>query len=166
MFGDQRGFFAETYRASVLADLGVTHEFVQDNHSRSARGVVRGMHFAVGEGQAKLVRCARGSIFDVVVDLRRGSPTFGHWEGHALDDDDHRQLYVPIGFAHGFCVTSEVADVVYKSSSYYDSEVERTLAHDDPEVGIEWPQAELTVSERDAQAPRLADIADELPFLY
>ena len=166
VFGDQRGFFAETYRASALADLGITDAFVQDNHSRSALGVVRGMHFSVGEGQAKLVRCARGSILDVVVDLRRGSPTFGEWEGHALDDDRLRQLYVPIGFAHGFCVTSEVADVVYKCSSYYDPEVERGLAYDDPEVGIEWPALDLVVSERDAVAPSLSDIAETLPFSY
>jgi len=166
VFGDQRGFFAETYRASALAQLGITDAFVQDNHSRSELGVVRGMHFSVGEGQAKLVRCARGSILDVVVDIRRGSPTFGQWEGHALDDEAMRQLYVPIGFAHGFCVTSEVADVVYKCSSYYDPEVERGVAYDDPEVGIEWPALDLVVSERDAGAPCLSDVAGTLPFSY
>ena len=164
--GDERGFFVESYRAAVMAELGVHDAFVQDNHSRSALGVVRGMHFSIGEGQAKLVRCARGSILDVVVDLRRGSPTFGRWEGHELDDRALRQLYVPIGFGHGFCVTSEVADVVYKCSSYYDAEVERGIAYDDPDVGIEWPAIELVVSERDAQAPRLAEVADELPFEY
>ena len=166
VFGDQRGFFAETYRADALANLGVTEAFVQDNHSRSGLGVVRGMHFSVGEGQAKLIRCARGSILDVVVDLRRGSPTFGGWESHPLDDERMRQLYVPVGFAHGFCVTSEVADVVYKCSSYYDSELERGFAYDDPEVGVEWPQLELVVSERDTGAPPLSDIADGLPFTY
>lgn len=166
VFGDQRGFFVESYRANVLAELGVTEPFVQDNHSRSGLGVVRGMHFSVGEGQAKLVRCARGSILDVVVDIRRGSPAFGRWEAHTLDDERLRQLYVPIGFAHGFCVTSEVADVVYKCSSYYDPEVERGFAYNDPEVGIEWPEIELVVSQRDTAAPRLADIADTLPFTY
>ena len=166
VFGDQRGFFAETYRADALANLGVTEAFVQDNHSRSGLGVVRGMHFSVGEGQAKLIRCARGSILDVVVDLRRGSPTFGGWESHPLDDERMRQLYVPVGFAHGFCVTSEVADVVYKCSSYYDSGLERGFAYDDPEVGVEWPQLELVVSERDTGAPPLSDIADGLPFTY
>jgi dTDP-4-dehydrorhamnose 3,5-epimerase len=166
VFGDQRGFFAETYRANVLAELGITDTFVQDNHSRSALGVVRGMHFSVGEGQAKLVRCARGSILDVVVDIRRGSPTFGEWEAHALDDELLRQLYVPIGFAHGFCVTSEVADVVYKCSSYYDADVEQGFAYHDPEVGVEWPELELVVSERDIDAPPLSDIADTLPFTY
>jgi dTDP-4-dehydrorhamnose 3,5-epimerase len=162
--GDHRGFFMESFRASRMAELGVTHDFVQDNHSRSAQGVLRGMHFAL-DGQAKLVRCARGSIFDVVVDLRRESPTYGQWEGYTLDDADHRQLYVPGGFAHGFCVTSEVADVTYKVSTYYDPEVERAIAYDDPDVGIEWPAGlELKVSERDSQAPRLEDVAPELPF--
>ena len=164
--GDARGFFVETYRASALAELGVRHEFVQDNHSRSRRGVVRGMHFQVGAGQAKLVRCARGSIVDVVVDLRRGSPTFGSWEAYELDDVSLHQLYVPVGFGHGFCVTSELADVVYKCSSYYDPELERGIAYDDPDVGIEWPALELIPSQRDATAPRLRDVADELPFVY
>jgi dTDP-4-dehydrorhamnose 3,5-epimerase len=162
--GDRRGFFMESYRASRMAELGVTHDFVQDNHSRSAKGVLRGMHFAL-DGQAKLVRCARGSIFDVVVDLRRESPTYGQWEGFVLDDTEHRQLYVPGGFAHGFCVTSEVADVTYKVSTYYDPEIERAIAYDDPDVGIEWPAGlELKVSQRDGQAPRLADVAPEIPF--
>ena len=165
--GDARGFFQETYRRSVFAELGIDDEFVQDNHSRSARGVVRGMHLQVGEGQAKLVRCVRGEIFDVVVDVRRGSPTHGQWEGFELSDENGHQLYVPVGFAHGFCVTSEIADVVYKCSAYYDSEVERSLAYDDPDVGIRWPEdVELTASERDAAAPRLREIADELPFNY
>jgi dTDP-4-dehydrorhamnose 3,5-epimerase len=162
--GDARGFFSETYREDALARLGISVTFVQDNHSRSGRGVLRGMHFQIGEGQAKLVRCARGSIHDVVVDLRRGSPTFGEWEAHQLDDERGLQLYVPVGFAHGFCVTSEVADVTYKCSSYYDPALERGIAFDDPDVGIEWPDLDLTVSERDRTAPRLAEIAGELPF--
>ena len=151
--GDQRGFFCETWRESEMAELGIDHPFVQDNHSRSARGVLRGMHFQVGEGQAKLVRCARGSIVDVAVDLRRGSPTYGGWEAFELDDENMHQVYVPVGFAHGFCVTSEVADVVYRCSSYYDPELERSIRYDDPEVGIEWPDLELTVSARDAARP-------------
>ena len=161
---DRRGFFVETYRRDKLVDVGLADEFVQDNHSRSTRGVLRGIHFAVGPGQAKLVRCARGSIFDVVVDLRRGSATFGEWEGFELDEESLHLLYVPIGFGHGFCVTSDVADVVYKLSTYYDPAIERGFAPDDPDVGIEWPAGELVVSERDANAPRLAEIADELPF--
>jgi dTDP-4-dehydrorhamnose 3,5-epimerase len=163
---DDRGFFLETFRADAWARAGVDVEFVQDNHSRSGRGTLRGMHFQTRPGQAKLIRCARGEILDVIVDLRRGSPTFGEWEAHALDDASARQLFVPVGFAHGFCVLSEVADVVYKCSSYYDGATEAELAYDDPEVGIEWPQLDLIVSQRDRAAPRLAEIADSLPFAY
>lgn len=163
--GDQRGFFLETFRRTVFAELGIEGEFVQDNHSRSRRGVVRGMHFQAG--MAKLVRCARGAIFDVVVDVRRGSPTFGQWEGFQLDDSRHRQLYCPDGFAHGFCVLSEVADVVYKTSSYYDPELEDGFAYDDPEVGIKWPaELALRASERDQNAGSLKGIEDSLPFTY
>jgi dTDP-4-dehydrorhamnose 3,5-epimerase len=166
-FRDERGFFLESYRESDLAALGITDRFVQDNHSRSARGVVRGMHFAVGEGSAKLVRCARGAIVDVLVDLRRGSPTYAQWEAFELDDENLLALYVPVGFAHGFCVVSEVADVLYKQSRYYDPAVEREIAYDDPEVAIEWPaDLELRPSDRDRAAPRLRDVAGELPFRY
>jgi dTDP-4-dehydrorhamnose 3,5-epimerase len=166
LHGDERGFFLETYRRNSYAERAIEVDFVQDNHSRSGRGIVRGMHFQIGPGQAKLIRCARGSIFDVVADVRRGSPTFGEWEAHELDDESHRQLYVPIGFAHGFCVTSEVADVIYKVSGYYAGDIERGFRYDDPEVGIDWPLEELIVSERDATAPLLSEIADELPFRY
>ncbi len=163
--GDARGFFLESYRANVWAEHGVADEFVQDNHSRSARGVLRGMHFSIGAGQAKLVRCARGRILDVVVDLRRGSATYGEWEAVELDDEQARQLYVPVGFAHGFCVLSEVADVTYKCSTYYDAAIERGFRYDDPAVAIAWPQdIALLVSERDRQAPTLAQVADELAF--
>ncbi len=163
--GDHRGFFAETFRADAWAAAGVDVAFVQDNHSRSRRGTLRGMHFQTAPGQAKLVRCARGAIFDVVVDLRRGSPTFGRWEGFALDDESMRQLFVPVGFAHGFCVTSEIADVVYKCSTYYDPATESGIAWDDPDLGIAWPvDVEPIVSERDTGAPRLRDVADALPF--
>ena len=161
---DQRGFFIETYRREVLSELGAAEEFVQDNHSRSARGVVRGMHFQ--PGMSKLVRCARGSVIDVLVDIRRGSPDFGRWEAYELSDDNLRVLYAPDGFAHGFCVTSEVADLVYKCSAYYDPAAERGIAYDDPEVGIRWPEVELSPSERDASAPRLSEIEGELPFTY
>jgi dTDP-4-dehydrorhamnose 3,5-epimerase len=163
--GDDRGFFIESYRRSVLAELGIPEEFVQDNHSRSRRGVVRGMHYQAR--QAKLVRCARGEIFDVVVDIRHGSPQFGRWEGFRLDDVEHHQLYCPEGFAHGFCVISEVADVTYKTSAYYDPQLEGGFAYDDPEVGIEWPdQPALSVSARDRTAPGLAVLAALLPFRY
>ena len=169
-FGDDRGRFVETYRRQWHADAGIAPEevVVQDNHSRSTKGVVRGMHFHIGAGVAKLVRCARGRILDVVVDLRAGSPTYGEWEGVELDEQELRVLYIPVGFAHGFCVLSEVADVLYKQSAYYDTAVERGIAWDDPDVAIQWPlaRAELTVSARDAEAPRLADVASELPFRY
>lgn len=163
--GDARGFFVETFRESSLSALGIAHGFVQDNQSRSRQGIVRGMHFQ--PGQAKLVRCPRGAILDIVADIRRGSPTFGRWEAVKLDDVEHHQLYVPDGFAHGFCVLSEIADVTYKVSTYYDPSTESGFAYDDPAVGIEWPEAgELLVSDRDRNAPSLAEIEDSLPFSY
>ena len=162
--GDERGFFMETFRADTAAEHGVPTAFVQDNHSRSRLGTIRGIHFQTHPGQGKLVRVARGSVFDVAVDLRRGSPTFGHWEGFELDDDRAHQLYIPVGFGHGFCVTSDVADFVYKCTNYYDPATEAGFRFDDPEVGIEWPDVELCYSERDRSAPRLAEIADDLPF--
>jgi dTDP-4-dehydrorhamnose 3,5-epimerase len=157
--GDERGFFMETYRRSLYAELGIGEEFVQDNHSRSRQGVVRGMHFQ--PGQAKLVRCARGEILDVLVDIRPGSPTFGHWEGFTIGEAGGEQVYCPDGFAHGFCVLSDVADVVYKVSTYYDPSIESGFRYDDPEVGIEWPAIELHPSERDAHAPSLAALGLE-----
>lgn len=170
VFPDERGFFSETWRREWHAEAGIAEaeEFIQDNHSRSSKGVVRGMHFHIGPGVAKLVRCARGRIVDINVDLRRGSPTYGQWEGVELDDENMRVLYVPVGFAHGFCVLSEVADVLYKQTAYYDPAVERGIAWDDPEIAIEWPlpAQELIVSERDRQAPKLAEVAAELPFRY
>jgi dTDP-4-dehydrorhamnose 3,5-epimerase len=141
--GDPRGFFQETYRKADFAELGVHDDFVQDNHSRSRLGVLRGMHFQ--PSQAKLVRCARGSILE--------------WEGFPLDDESHRELYVPDGFAHGFVVTSELADVVYKVSTYYDPDAESGFRYDDPQVGIEWPAGiELQVSDRDRTAPLLSEL--------
>jgi dTDP-4-dehydrorhamnose 3,5-epimerase len=160
--GDARGFLQETFREEVLAGLGIAEGWVQDNHSRSARGVLRGLHFQLGPGQAKLVRCARGAVLDVAVDIRPQSPTFGQWEAHVLDDERHLQFFIPVGFAHGFCVLSEWADVLYKCSSYYDPALERAIAYDDPELGIEWPALDLVVSDRDRAAPRLAELAGEL----
>ncbi len=163
--GDERGFFFESFRENRLPQLGVGVHFVQDNHSRSRRGIVRGMHFQ--PGQAKLVRCVRGAIVDVLVDIRRGSPQFGQSEQFRLDDLEHHQVFCPDGFAHGFCVLSEVADVVYKISDYYDPEREGGFAFDDPQVGIRWPaELELVVSARDRAAPRLAQLAATLPFDY
>jgi len=169
-YRDERGFFCETYRQQWHAELGIPAQesFIQDNHSRSRRGVVRGMHFHVGDGVAKLVRCSRGRILDVAVDLRSGSPTYAHWEAIELDDESMRELYVPVGFAHGFCVLSDVADVLYKQTAYYDPAVERGIAWDDPDLGIDWPLPleELIVSERDRAAPRLSEVAGELPFQW
>ncbi len=166
MHGDERGFFLESFRVDTLAEAGVDIAFVQDNHSRSRAGIVRGMHFQ--PGQAKLVRCVRGAIFDVIVDIRAGSPTFGQWEGYELNDETHHQLFVPDGFAHGFCVLSDVADVTYKVSSYYDPTSEGGFRFDDPAVGIEWPVAaeDLIASARDTGAPTLAELEPSLPFRY
>ncbi len=163
--GDTRGWFQETYRRDAMADLGITEDFVQDNHSRSVRGVLRGLHFQVGgRPQAKLIRCARGVIMDVAADLRRGSPTYGQWEAWELDDVRGLQMYCPVGFAHGFVVLSEVADVVYRCSDYYDAGGDSGIRFDDPTIGVEWPGGPHSVSARDASAPLLADIADDLPF--
>jgi dTDP-4-dehydrorhamnose 3,5-epimerase len=164
VFGDSRGFMLESFRREDWSRLGVDVEFVQHNHSRSARGTLRGIHFQTEPGQAKLVRCVRGEILDVAVDLRRDSPTYGQWEGHLLDDVKHRQLFVPVGFGHGFAVLSEVADVAYQVSSYYDPATESGIAWDDPDVGVDWQVAEPLLSDRDKQAPRLAEVRDQLPF--
>ncbi len=162
--GDERGFLVETFRDDAWRELGVDVEFVQENHSRSTRNTLRGLHFQTSPGQAKLVRCLRGRIWDVAVDLRRDSPTYGRWDGHELDDERHRQFLVPVGFAHGFCVLSETADVAYKLSSYYDPDTESGIAWDDPGVAVEWPVSRPRLSERDRTAPHLAEIADELPW--
>jgi dTDP-4-dehydrorhamnose 3,5-epimerase len=162
--GDERGFFVETYSRDAWAELGVEPEFVQHNHSRSSQGTLRGLHFQTAPGQAKLLRCPRGEILDVAVDLRRDSPTYGQWEAHLLDDVKHHQLFVPVGFAHGFVVLSDVADVAYLVSNLFDPETEKGIAWDDPDVGVDWRVAEPLLSERDKSAPRLAEIADELPW--
>jgi dTDP-4-dehydrorhamnose 3,5-epimerase len=164
--GDERGFFLETFRADTARSFGVPTEFVQDNHSRSRQGTLRGVHFQTHPGQGKLVRVARGRVWDVVVDLRRGSPTFGEWEGVELDDTSGRMLWIPVGFGHGFLVLSDVADFVYKCTNYYDPATEAGIRFDDPAVGIEWPADgfELLYSERDKTAPLLSEVADSLPF--
>ena len=164
VFGDERGFFVETFSLDSWSGLGVDASFVQHNHSRSSKGTLRGLHFQTHPGQAKLLRCPRGSIFDVAVDLRKDSPTYGQWEGHVLDDVNHHQLYVPIGFAHGFCVLSDVADVTYLVSSLYDPETEAGIRWNDPEVGVEWPVDEPLLSQRDIEAPLLSEVASGLPF--
>jgi dTDP-4-dehydrorhamnose 3,5-epimerase len=162
--GDERGFFVETFSKDAWAKLGVDAVFVQHNHSRSSKGTLRGLHFQTSPGQAKLLRCARGAILDVAVDLRKDSPTYGQWEGHVLDDEKHQQLFVPIGFAHGFVVLSDVADVAYLVSSVYDPATEAGIAWDDPDVGVDWRVSEPLLSGRDKDAPKLVEIADSLPW--
>jgi dTDP-4-dehydrorhamnose 3,5-epimerase len=158
--GDERGFLLETFRDSEMHILGIEVDFVQDNQSRSDAKVLRGIHMQ--RGQAKLVRCPRGRIFDVAVDLRPVSPTFKRWEGYELDDVDHRQLFVPAGFGHGFCVLSEAADVLYRLSSYYDPNLEGGIAWDDPEIAVHWPISDPILSDRDRNAPRLAEVEGSL----
>ncbi|MFI0435117.1 MAG: dTDP-4-dehydrorhamnose 3,5-epimerase [Parachlamydiaceae bacterium] len=155
LFKDHRGFFLETFQQSVYEKLGISSPFVQDNHSYSQQGCIRGMHFQSYPGQAKLIRVAVGKIFDVAVDIRPDSPTFGKWEGVMLDDLFHWQLYIPVGFAHGFCVLSPEAHVLYKVSSPYDANFEKGFRFDDPEVNIQWPVDHPIISERDQQAPFL-----------
>ncbi len=159
VFGDDRGFFMETFHRQRFLDAGLDLTFVQDNQSRSVRGVLRGLHYQLRQPQGKLVRVTRGRIFDVAVDLRRSSPTFGRWVGEVLDDEQHRQLWVPPGFAHGFLVLSESADVVYRCTDLYAPGDEYTLLWDDPAVGIQWPLEGLTpvLSPKDLQGRALAE---------
>ncbi len=159
VFGDTRGFFFESFnqRAFNLA-TGLDVNFVQDNHSRSSKGVLRGLHYQIQQPQGKLVRVVRGSVFDVTVDLRKSSPTFGQWVGVELTEGNHRQLWVPPGFAHGFYVLSDSADFLYKTTDYYAPEFERSLIWNDPTIGIEWPlNTQPIISAKDAQGKKLAD---------
>ena len=160
---DSRGFFMESYNRSDLAELGIAHDFLQDNHSRSSRGVMRGLHYQLGHAQAKLVRVTRGRVFDVVVDIRRGSPSFGAWAGAELSEDNRLCLFAEVGFAHGFLVLSDVADFQYKCSNFYSSEEERGLPWNDPEIGIDWPLdgLEPVLSERDRGWRPLAEVPTE-----
>lgn len=161
VFGDERGFFLESWSAATFRDAGFDLDFVQDNHSRSARGILRGMHYQTQHTQGKLVRVTAGEVFDVVVDLRRSSPTLGQWYGELLSAENHFMLWVPPGFAHGFCVTSEYADFQYKCTEIYHPDSEVCLAWDDPTVGIEWPlpAGELPqLSGKDAQGLAWGDI--------
>jgi dTDP-4-dehydrorhamnose 3,5-epimerase len=159
---DDRGFFVETYSWPRYQQAGVDCKFVQDNHSRSHRGTIRGMHFQTTPGQAKLVRVVVGAIYDVAVDIRPESPTFGQWAGVSLDAENHTQLFIPVGFAHGFCVTSNVAEVVYKVSSLYDGKTEAGFRFDDPEIGIVWPTEAPQVSARDREAQSFAALRQSL----
>ncbi|MFC5430185.1 dTDP-4-dehydrorhamnose 3,5-epimerase [Paraburkholderia denitrificans] len=159
VFGDARGFFFESFNAREFAEqvaMGV--EFVQDNHSRSTKGVLRGLHYQIQHAQGKLVRVVEGEVFDVAVDVRKSSPNFGKWEGVVLSGDNHRQLWIPPGFAHGFVVLSEAAQFLYKTTDYWFPEHERSIVWNDPDIGIEWPIAmEPILAARDAQGKRLAD---------
>jgi dTDP-4-dehydrorhamnose 3,5-epimerase len=159
VFGDDRGFFLETFQAErYKALLNIDLDFVQDNHSRSGLGVLRGLHFQKTKPQGKLVRVVRGSVFDVAVDIRPDSPTFGRWAGVTLSEENKRQFWVPPGLAHGFVVTSEVADFEYKCTDYYDPSDEGCLAWDDSEVGIEWPLKDVLLSDKDKQGLALKEL--------
>jgi len=159
VFGDARGFFMESFNARSFQEAtGLNVDFVQDNHSRSAKGVLRGLHYQIQQAQGKLVRVVRGSVFDVAVDLRKGSPTFGKWEGVELSEENNRQFWIPPGFAHGFLVTSESADFLYKTTDYYAPEHERSLAWNDPDVGVEWPlDGAPLLSAKDLAGKRLSE---------
>jgi dTDP-4-dehydrorhamnose 3,5-epimerase len=168
VFGDERGFFLESYnRAAFQAATGLDVDFVQDNHSRSAGGVLRGLHYQLPPGaQGKLVRVTAGSVFDVAVDVRRGSPTFGRWVGECLSESNHRQMWIPAGFAHGFLVLSDVADFLYKTTDYYAPAHERVIAWNDADLAIAWPIEGRVpvVSGRDRQGPRLRDLPPDQLF--
>lgn len=159
VFGDSRGFFMESFNARTFRELtGLDVDFVQDNHSRSGKGVLRGLHYQIQQAQGKLVRVVRGSVFDVAVDLRRSSPTFGKWEGVELSEENQRQLWIPPGFAHGFLVTSDSADFLYKTTDYYAPEHERSLLWNDPAVGVAWPlEGEPLLSAKDVAGKGLAE---------
>lgn len=163
VFSDSRGFFMQSYHQPSYVDAGIGCAFLQDNHSRSVKNTIRGMHYQQAPGQAKLVRVVSGRIFDVAVDIRPKSPTFGQWEGVWLDAERHEQLFVPVGFAHGFCVVSETAEVLYKTSSVYDHAQEKGFAYNDPEVNIAWPSDAPLVSPRDEKAPSLSSLRSTLP---
>lgn len=158
IFGDARGFFTEVYQAERFATNGIPLPFVQDNLSRSQRGVLRGLHYQIQHAQGKLVTCLNGEIWDVAVDIRKSSPTFGQWTSIVLTGENRESFYIPPGFAHGFCVLSETADVFYKCTDIYHPEFERTLIWNDPAISIEWPELKnVTLSEKDRQGLRLAD---------
>jgi dTDP-4-dehydrorhamnose 3,5-epimerase len=169
VFGDDRGFFQQLHHSDQYRAAGIDCPFVQDNWSRSCRGTLRGLHYQLAHGQDKLVFVIRGEVFDVAVDIRRGSPTFGQWAGSILSEDNHRQLFIPKGFAHGFCVLSESADFMYKCSDLFAPGDEYGIRWDDPDIGIEWPDiaGEAILSAKDAQAPYLKEMPrDQLPALY
>ena len=165
VFGDQRGFFVETYQAEQFAAAGIPDAFVQDNHSGSRQGTLRGLHYQIRQAQGKLIGVIAGDVFDVAVDIRRGSPTFGQWEGIRLSADNKLQIWIPSGFAHGFLVVSDWAELIYKTTDFYAPQWERTLLWNDPDIGIKWPLADGALpilSDKDVQGKRLHD-ADLFP---
>jgi dTDP-4-dehydrorhamnose 3,5-epimerase len=162
VFADERGFFMETYHADRFREIGIDAIFVQDNHSRSARGVLRGLHYQEPNPQGKLVRCTKGALFDVAVDIRVGSPHFGKWAGVELTEENRRMLWVPAGFAHGFCALADISDLAYKVTALYDGKSDRVILWNDPDLQIAWPIRDPLLSPKDAAAPRLKD-AQMLP---
>lgn len=166
VFGDDRGFFMETWQSERYASLGISGPFTQDNLSFSQKGVLRGLHFQNPNPQGKLVYVLQGEVFDVAVDIRVGSPTYGKWVGYILSADNKRQLWVPEGFAHGFCVTSETALFAYKCTDYYNPYGEMSICWDDPDIGIDWPITDVSLSEKDSSAFLLRDIDSEKLPVY
>lgn len=166
VFGDDRGYFMETYNQEVFQEAGLDMTFVQDNESRSKRGVLRGLHFQTQFPQGKLVRCTEGEVWDVGIDLRAGSPTFGKWAGTTLSAENKQMFYVPEGFAHGFVVLSETATFNYKCTNFYRPEFDAGIRYDDGDIGVDWPveTAELLLSDKDKNLPALAEIKDQLTF--
>ncbi len=165
VFKDERGFFMENYKYSEFADFGIKNKFVQDNHSKSVKGVLRGLHFqTLPKAQAKSVRCIKGEIFDVAVDIRKGSPTYGKWAGEILSEENKKELFIPIGFAHGFCVLSDEAEIIYKSSDEYSPENERAIAWNDPTINIAWPIKNPIVSEKDSKNDLLEEVENNFVF--
>ena len=157
VFSDDRGFFLETWNAQRFAEAGITLPFVQDNHSRSQRGVLRGLHYQQPNPQGKLVRCTRGAVFDVAVDIRVGSASFGRWYGVELSETNLKMLWIPPDFAHGFCALTDDTDVLYKCTALYDGKADRSILWSDPDIGIEWPVSDPLLSPKDGAAPRLKD---------
>lgn len=161
VFRDARGFFIESYNASKLAEYGISLNFIQDNHSYSVKNVLRGLHYQVNPGQDKIVRVTAGEVFDVVVDIRRNSSTFGEWESFILSAENMKQVFIPKGFAHGFCALSDNVDFLYKCSEYYSPKDERGIIWNDPEIGIDWPVKEPLLSPKDTVYPQLKDTNDD-----
>jgi dTDP-4-dehydrorhamnose 3,5-epimerase len=157
VFADDRGFFFESYSYKKFDEIGISTKFVQDNHSKSARNTVRGLHYQLPPGQAKLIRCTLGTIWDVIVDIRKSSPTFKKWFAVELSDENKKILYIPVGYAHGFCVVTEIAEVQYKVSNFYDAKLETEILWNDPEIAIPWPITKPILSKRDEKASPLRD---------